>query len=999
MNAHNTQYAPRSIQFRFFALLFLIVLILASPIAPAAAEEEEKAVSVEVLDRTPGKTVLKLNFGPFEQVPVRIRGREFQQINLGSESPTMQKGFPAVPAIRRSVVLPPLRRMKVKVLESSHYDIQGIRVAPSKGSLKRTVDPTKVPYTFSGIYGRNAWYPAKEVEIYRPYIMRDLRGAVVTVNPFRYNPARKTLRVLTSITVAVLDSGPGRFNLLYRAGTQPDRGFDSLFANSFVNYDPGSSGGNRGAGFSEDGDMLILAPLAFHAALEPLVDWKNSRGIATTLVDVNSVGNSAAAIKSYIETVYNQSNLAYVLLVGDAGEVATPISRNGAADPTYALLAGNDHYPDIFVGRFSARTVDQVETQVTRTIMYEQTNAGEAWLRRGTGVASDIPGGHNGESDDEHMDNIRDDLLAAGYTLVDRIYDPSATASQVDTALNDGRGIVNYCGHGNQTSWGSSGFSVTHVNNLRNNDMLPFIVSVACLNGKFHSGDCFAEAWLRAEYMDEPSGAAAVYASSVNMYWQPPMTAQDEIVDLYTAGSMATFGALCYAGACRMMDDHGLAGQNEFDNWHVFGDPSLLVAMREEAFTFSFPDGIPELLRSGAATTVPVEITDGAENCLPATTRLHFRADPAAAFTEIPLIHQGGSFYEAEIPACFHGDSPAFYFAATGDGGTTIFDPADAPASLHEPEVGMLVPVIHDNFETNLGWTAMEENLTSGAWERVAPIGTTWYGEESQPYNDNPEGTGTFCWVTGQGVPGGPADDADVDGGPVSLVSPLLDISGGGVVSFYYHFYNMGSDDTLRLYISGDSGATWTEVFETYHNPGWHFYSLAVEEFVTPSSEMKLKFVTQDLPDNTITEAAVDDFSVKRLVADPSLQADTYALSASAGGVVTMALDAGTDFANRDFILLGTGSGVYPGSELPGSTMILPINFDRITGYIFNSINSPMFQNFRGTLDTSGRGQAILDTQGPITIPWLMGSEIHFAFAIGPPWNFTSTPIAIVVEP
>ncbi len=998
MRAHNSHYAAPSKSFGFFVPLCLFSILVATPFDQAAAQEDRKAVTVNVLDRTPGRTVIKVEFEAFDQTPVRIRGKEFKRIVLGSESTTKLKGFPALPKICRSVLLPPTRRMKVNILDSSHYDIRNIRIAPSKGYLKRTVDPAGVPFTFSSFYMKNAWYPTKPVQLGRPYIMRDQRGAVVTINPFRYNPALKTLRVLKSITLSISDAGPGRFNLLRRAGVQPDRGFDSLFSQSFVNYDPGSNG-NRGAGRSGLGDMLIVAPAAFHQALQPLVDWKTSQGMTTSLVDVDSIGNTATAIKNHIESVYLQTDLAYVLLVGDVDEVATPISRNGAADPLYSLLAGNDHYPDIFVGRFSAKTVDQVESQVTRTLDYEQSNASEAWLRKGCGVASNISGGHNGESDDEHMDNIRDDLLAAGYTLVDQIYDPSATASMVSTALNNGRGIVNYCGHGNQTSWGSSGFSVTHVNNLTNRGMLPFIVSVACLNGKFHSGDCFAEAWIRAEYAGEPTGATGIYASSVNMYWQPPMTAQDEIVDLYTTGALETFGALCYAGACKMMDDHGLAGRNEFENWHVFGDPSLLVAMRDEAFTFNFPEGTPEVLQPGNAAAFPVEIQDGSENCLPSTAKLFFRSGPAASFSEISMVYQGSGIFEAEIPACYHGDAPAFYLAATGDGGTTLTSPADAPASLHEAVVGLLVPIIHDNFEADLGWIATEESLTTGSWERVPPVGATWYGEESQPYNDNPQGTGTYCWVTGQGAPGGPADDADVDGGPASLTSPLLDINGGGLVSFYYHFFNNGGDDTLALHVSCDSGATWIKVFETYHDPGWNFFSLVLEDHVIPTATMKLKFMVKDDPDNSITEAAVDDISVWRLVGDPTLVADQDSLSASGGGVVTFSLDAGTNHAGRDFVLFGSGGGVYPGTELPNSSVVLPLNFDQVTWYIIGNLNSSMFQNFRGTLDGAGRAQAILDTQGPITAPWLMGMEVHFAFALGPPWSYSSTSIAISIEP
>ncbi|MBN2172327.1 MAG: hypothetical protein JW819_13490, partial [Candidatus Krumholzibacteriota bacterium] len=122
-----------------------------------------------------------------------------------------------------------------------------------------------------------------------------------------------------------------------------------------------------------------------------------------------------------------------------------------------------------------------------------------------------------------------------------------------------------------------TGFSNTHVNALVNDNMLPFIVSVACVNGNFASTTCFAEAWLRASHNGEPTGAVGMYASTVNQSWAPPMSAQDEVVDLLVAEEKRTFGGLCFNGSCQMIDDYGYSGYDEYLYWTVFGDPSLRV--------------------------------------------------------------------------------------------------------------------------------------------------------------------------------------------------------------------------------------------------------------------------------------------------------------------------------------------------------------------------------------------------------------------------------------
>ncbi|MCK4695343.1 MAG: hypothetical protein KAT74_06260, partial [Candidatus Cloacimonetes bacterium] len=118
--------------------------------------------------------------------------------------------------------------------------------------------------------------------------------------------------------------------------------------------------------------------------------------------------------------------------------------------------------------------------------------------------------------------------------------------------------------------------NISNVNSLLNDYMLPFIISVACNTGQF-SGNCFAEAWLRATNAGTPTGAIAMYASTIGQSWSPPMRAQDEAVDLLVGDFKKTIGGLWYNGSCNMMDVYGTSGQNEFRHWTIFGDASLAV--------------------------------------------------------------------------------------------------------------------------------------------------------------------------------------------------------------------------------------------------------------------------------------------------------------------------------------------------------------------------------------------------------------------------------------
>jgi PKD repeat protein len=131
------------------------------------------------------------------------------------------------------------------------------------------------------------------------------------------------------------------------------------------------------------------------------------------------------------------------------------------------------------------------------------------------------------------------------------------------------------------TSWGTTGFSNTNVNALTNQGKLPFIWSVACVNGEFMNGTCFAEAWLRATNNGQPTGAIAFLGSTINQSWNSPMAGQDEMTDIlvesYPNNIKRTFAGLSINGCMHMIDEYGTDGANMADTWTVFGDPSIIV--------------------------------------------------------------------------------------------------------------------------------------------------------------------------------------------------------------------------------------------------------------------------------------------------------------------------------------------------------------------------------------------------------------------------------------
>jgi len=553
--------------------VLILLLLAATAYATQHTIDSDATTGVTVIDGRWGNTTLECRVSAFETETIQIDGDIYNIINLPGEPRLQQVGAPALPHLAVSIVIPDDAATGLQVLETEYTDYPGMRPEPSKGVVTRNIDPATVPYSFGPEYD-TVVFPASTASLDTPYILRDFRGQVVHFQPFVWLPESNSLRVYSRILVTVETSGRGSENVIERAAlpTAVDSEFLNIYRGQFINFDDREE---RYTPLEEVGGLLIITADAFHAEVQPLADWKMQKGIPTEIVDLSTIGYNSSQVQSFVQTYYDNYDLTFLLLVGDAADVPTPYASGGSSDPSYSLLAGGDNYPDIFVGRFSGETPAQIATMVERTVEYERDASAATWYHKGMGVASNQGPGDDGEYDNEHQDNIRTDLLGYTYTEVDQIYDPSGTAAQVSNALNVGRSIINYTGHGSSTSWGSTGFSNTHINNLVNDNMLPFIQSVACVNGQFDGLTCFAEAWLRATNAGEPTGAIGIYASSINQSWNSPMCGQDEMVDLLVADEKNSYGGICFNGSMQMMDEYGADGINMFNTWHIFGDPSI----------------------------------------------------------------------------------------------------------------------------------------------------------------------------------------------------------------------------------------------------------------------------------------------------------------------------------------------------------------------------------------------------------------------------------------
>jgi len=110
------------------------------------------------------------------------------------------------------------------------------------------------------------------------------------------------------------------------------------------------------------------------------------------------------------------------------------------------------------------------------------------------------------------------------------------------------------------------------------------------------------------------------------------------------------------------------------------------------------------------------------------------------------------------------------------------------------------------------------------------------------------------------------------------LISPTFDLSGRDhvVISYARWFTNDDGDgDRLDVHVSNDGGATWVLVESVPGGGGWIRAGFMLDDFVMPTSQVRVRFSATDNPNDSVTEGAIDDFHIAVLQCDqPSCPAD-----------------------------------------------------------------------------------------------------------------------------
>ena len=568
------------------SIFFTLVIILALPSIIFAQLSSLKGIQTNILSSTSTSTTIEFILNDYDELTIIADGTESIFYSIPGAVWLMEKGMPQLPIQRSSIIIPDLSAVNFNIISAEYTEIETLPVMPSKGHITRDIDPSTIPFSFDDFYSINSWYPEETILIDEPYIVKDLRGATVQFNPMKYNPAEGKLKIYTRLVVEVYDDPSKQvvnpFSRDYPlTGTSME--FNDIYKTLFINY---GTGYYDYVNVTEQGRLLLIYASEYSDNITPFVDWKVQRGLTTITAEYPAeTGADANSIKNYIQNFYDSpEGLTYIILVGESNQVPTCYGQYEGApsDPSYTKLAGNDAYPDAFISRISPSSSENLDYILWKLINYEQNpyvGSEAEWYHKGIGVASD-----EGNPPDYERANWLGEMLMnnMSFTQVDQIYDPGATSLQVTTALNEGRSVLNYLGHGSGTSWSTTGFNVSKIHNLSNGTKNPFVIDVACTNGNFEIGECMEEAWLRAGDMNDPKGAVASFGASTLASWVPPCDMQNHSTMLLATELMQTVGGVCFNGIMHAMDLWGGSsgeGLKLMEQYNIMGDCTTLLPL------------------------------------------------------------------------------------------------------------------------------------------------------------------------------------------------------------------------------------------------------------------------------------------------------------------------------------------------------------------------------------------------------------------------------------
>ncbi|MCD6329567.1 MAG: T9SS type A sorting domain-containing protein [Candidatus Cloacimonetes bacterium] len=605
-------------------LLGLFVLLSSSLFGDVVELSPDQAL-VDVTYFDEKNVTMQISLDKFERTVQQKDGVAYDNLFVDSWSRLREEGYPALPSIRKMVMVPKegLVDVEITVIQSTEYE--NIIPYPAQPSAVDNDAFDTPPFTYDEqFYASQNTYPQKMYSISDVFTIRGLSFVYLTITPFQYHASKNILTVAEEFEISLNISGTYEFDdRLYSPY------LSSIVMNNAIN--PVYEIPQRNQPKDVDGaDLIIVTTYDFMDAAETLKEWKSQKGFYTDIAYLEEIGSASSNIYTYLFLAYEIWSLppSFVIFLGDSDIVPTnyiPDQLSGGylgSDRPYACMDG-DYHPDFGYGRLSVDDEQQAFVVINKIIEYEKNpptlpSFYEDVVNAGY-FQDDEHDGYETRRFIKTSEEMRDFLLSESYNA-ERIYvtegavNPTnynngyyanggpipdellrvngfpwnGNATDITNAINNGVFMITHRDHGYTGGWGDPAYSTANIAQLVNGELLPMVFSINCQTGWFDSEtdnvpgtfECFTEMFIRKEDGGAIStiGACRNSLSGYNDFLALGMIdgMWDNFLPNYNFNTNGYLGNVLYEGLI-VMEHMWNPLQYEFDIFHVIGDPTIQI--------------------------------------------------------------------------------------------------------------------------------------------------------------------------------------------------------------------------------------------------------------------------------------------------------------------------------------------------------------------------------------------------------------------------------------
>jgi hypothetical protein len=349
-----------------------------------------------------------------------------------------------------------------------------------------------------------------------------------------------------------------------------------------------------GANYLAIGHTELLKPL------KKLLDQRAEQGLSTLSIPIETIydqfnGGLAEpqAIQQFLQFSVENWSIPpdYVLLVGDASYdyhgyqspvedhfvptfMVNTVFGGETGSDVLMVQVNQDLWPDLAIGRVPARTAEQVETFVSKTLSFEKNGMLSDWNRSILAIADGQE--PRFKSDAQNFINQFPESFQSQIIIPEP---GNKGANQEITAeIENGNLLTAYFGHGSINMWGKDSlFNTDNINDMTNIDRQSLILNFTCLTGLFThpTEESMAESLL----LNPNGGAVAILAPTSPTLPTDQTFLSNGLIEAMFQEPTARLGdILLYAW--RKVPTNSKSAVDVMQTFLLFGDPALLLPER-----------------------------------------------------------------------------------------------------------------------------------------------------------------------------------------------------------------------------------------------------------------------------------------------------------------------------------------------------------------------------------------------------------------------------------